>query len=536
MNAIRQAAFLRPISRSSSPAPSARNESGVIETRLDDIPITRTSSRGPLNRLTLSAKKSRSSIPIEGTPPGTPSPPQTLLQDGSYLEALSLKLSEGTSKALAPAPLIPSGAAVPDDVFNGRRALPAGRGRALGNIISGELNAAKDNVQLQRAIVRQLHRPLSVLLTNLSAQLLPIISSPKFNPTEWTPSSSAAQLHALALAAFARELLQAFDEMRLGVTGLSDARGDGLQGVREGLEHIIGRVVNPLVASIKQDLYSIVPDLEKDRVDSWIPKLTSTPSPFKPTFPNQRYHPAFNALSSHIATHVKTLERCLTVGGKLVEHNVVGVTIGIAWRGLVALAHRRPNGVKPLSRQSTPPSAVGAKKKLTPPTTPRMALSFRPSRPPSPTFVSLSRAADAKALYDILVILPRPSVSNELACEALDEAFEATRSLSVLFDTLDTFTGAVEDSDLEVLTKDLPTLIALPVLLNAPNVDKGNIKESVPGMLHMEEREYRQTCLPSFGREEECAETVSRQLVEVLEEKGAGDTAIARWLRSQADE
>jgi len=391
-------------------------------------------------------------------------------------------------------------------------------------------------MQLQRAIVRQLHRPLSVLLTNLSAQLLPVISSPKFNPTEWASSPSAAQLHALALATFAREILQAFDEMRLGVTGLSDARGDGLQGVREGLEHIIGRVVNPLVASIKQDLYSIVPELEKETVDGWAPKHTANPLPFKPAFSNQRYHPSFSALSAHTGSYVKTLERCLSAGGKLVEHSIVGVTIGLAWRGLVALAHRNAKGVKPLSRQSTPPSAIGAKKKLTPPTTPRMALTFRPSRPPSPTFVSPTRAADAKALYDLLVILPRPSSSNELACEALDEAFEAVRSLSVLFDTLDTFTGTVEDSDLEVLTKDLPTLIALPVLLNASNVDKGNIKESVPQMLHMDEREYRQTCLPSFGREEECAETVSRQLLEILEEKGASNTAIARWLRSQSEE
>jgi hypothetical protein len=118
----------------------------------------------------------------------------------------------------------------------------------------------------------------------------------------------------------------------------------------------------------------------------------------------------------------------------------------------------------------------------------------------------------------------------------LDEASEAMRSLSVLFDTLDTFTGTVEDMDLDVLTKDLPTLIALPVLLNAANVDKGNIKEGVSQLLHMEEQEYRQTCLSSFGREEECAETVSRQLHEVFEERGAMNTALARWLQSQAED
>lgn len=535
MNAIRQAAFLRPISRASSPAPGVRGDSAPVETRVDEIPITRTSSRGPLNRLTLTAKRSRSNIPTTITPPATPAPPPTLVQDGSYLEALSLKLSEGISKALAPVSALPAGTALIDDTFNGRKPLPSGRGRALGNLIAGELNASKDNLQLQRAIVRQLHRPLSVLLTNLSAQLLPVLSSPKFNPAEWTPTATAAQLHALALATFARELLQAFDEMHLGVTGLSDARSDGLLGIREGFEHIIGRVVNPLVAAIKQDLDSIVPELEKDPGEGWQPKHSNN-SAFKPVSPNQRYHSSVNILHSHVTVYAKALERYIFIGGSVVEHGIVGVIIGLAWRGLVALAHRKPKWVKPLSRQATPPSAIGAKKKLTPPTTPRMPLSFRPSRPPSPTILSPTRAADAKALSDLLTLLPRPSTANKLACEALDDAFEAMRSLSVLFDTLDTFTGTVEDRDLDVLTEELPTLIALPVLLNAPNVEKGEINEGVPQLLGMEEQEYRQTCLSSFGREEECAETVSRQLLEVLEERGSGNTAIARWLRQQAEE
>lgn len=531
MNAIRQAAFLRPISRSTSPAPQqiSRNDTLLLDSsRLEDIPVSRSSSRGPLNRLNLN-KKTRSG---DITPPTLPSP--TLVHDGSYIESLSYKLSEGISKALAPAPPVPSGNAPVEDAFNGRRALPSGRGKAFGILILGELNAAKDNAQLQRAIVRQLHRPLSVLLTNLSSQLLPILSSPKFNPLDFTPSSTAAQLHALAYATFAKELLQSFDEMRLGVTGHSDGKGDGLQSVREGFEHIITRVLNPLITSVKQDLYSIVLELEKESPDSWYPKNNQV---LKPASPNQRYHPAFSALFSHITSQAKALERYLSIGGSFVEHCIVGVTIGLAWRGLVALAHRKAIGVKPVSRQNTPPSAIGAKKKLTPPTTPRMALSFKSSRPPSPTLISATRAADAKALYDLLLILPRPSSTNKLACEALDEAFEAMRSLSILFDTLDTFTGTVEDTDLDVLTKDLPTLIALPVLLNAPNVDKGVvIKGGVPELLQMEEREYRQTCLSSFSQEEECAETVSRQLIDVFEARGVGKTAITRWLQSQAEE
>lgn len=59
----------------------------------------------------------------------------TLVQDGTYLNALSLKLSEAVAKALAqPATsgLGPNG----EQTLAGRRLLPAGRGHTLGVLIS----------------------------------------------------------------------------------------------------------------------------------------------------------------------------------------------------------------------------------------------------------------------------------------------------------------------------------------------------------------------------------------------------------------
>ena len=57
------------------------------------------------------------------------SPPPTLLvQDGSYLEALSLKLSEAVSKALAQ----PTSPVPVSELVGGRRSIPAGRGQVLG--------------------------------------------------------------------------------------------------------------------------------------------------------------------------------------------------------------------------------------------------------------------------------------------------------------------------------------------------------------------------------------------------------------------
>lgn len=55
-----------------------------------------------------------------------------LVQDGSYLEVLSLKLSEAVTKALAQ----PAGPALPCEQLGGKRPIPAGRGHALGAFIS----------------------------------------------------------------------------------------------------------------------------------------------------------------------------------------------------------------------------------------------------------------------------------------------------------------------------------------------------------------------------------------------------------------
>ena len=63
-------------------------------------------------------------------PPG--SAPVPLVHDGSYLEALNLKLSEAVSKALAQ----PSGPANPGELVGGKRPIPTGRGRALGLVIA----------------------------------------------------------------------------------------------------------------------------------------------------------------------------------------------------------------------------------------------------------------------------------------------------------------------------------------------------------------------------------------------------------------
>lgn len=93
------------------------------------MPLDRNSR--PLNKLSFSGFKRSSSLISVSSPP-----PTLLVQDGSYLEALSLKLSEAVSKALAQ----PTGPALVGELVGGRRPIPAGRGQALGLLIASCVN------------------------------------------------------------------------------------------------------------------------------------------------------------------------------------------------------------------------------------------------------------------------------------------------------------------------------------------------------------------------------------------------------------
>ena len=118
--------FLKPASRSASPPLPSVTYSADSAVALEPLPpMSRSSSKGPLNRLSLTSRKRPSVSP-------TPLPTPTLVQDGSYLEALGLKLSNAVSKALAQPPGPPAPGEV---VWNGKRVLPKCRGKALGVLI-----------------------------------------------------------------------------------------------------------------------------------------------------------------------------------------------------------------------------------------------------------------------------------------------------------------------------------------------------------------------------------------------------------------
>ncbi|KAH7926513.1 hypothetical protein BV22DRAFT_1111634 [Leucogyrophana mollusca] len=538
IHALKHPSLFRPTSRPTSPAPAplTRNDASTAMER----------SR-PLNKLSFSTFRRPSPM----TPSAPPAPaPVLLVQDGSYLEALSLKLSDAVSKALAQ----PAGPAAANEHVGGKRPIPSGRGRALGTLIISELKATRENPHLHRAIIRSLHRPLSVLLSNLSALLLPLISSPAFlsppAPSVQAPTPNATQLHALAIATFAGELLLSFDEIRLGVD--SDARGDGLKAIREGLVSLVGRVANPLIAGVKAELMPLIEALEKP-VSVTVPKASKS---------GPVLHPSITSLQALMPIYARAMGRyTLSLPS---QTTLATFLISVIWRALVALSHRpRAPPSPPTSPPSSPLLAPVMSRRQrassgntvsggTPPITPpslRFGIKLPPSRPPSPPSVTVSStpAADAMALYDLLLLMPRPALDNDatrVAREAVDEAYADLKALAILLESADSPLFKLNKSpeqlleDLDALSADLPTLIALPVLLRShvfgPETGAG-LAPSVAVLLDVPENDYRRGCLAGFGRAEECANVVGQGILDVLHEQadGAATNCVTKWLEGR---
>ncbi|KAF8971036.1 hypothetical protein BDZ97DRAFT_1901738 [Flammula alnicola] len=529
MNVLKNPSFFRPSSRPSSPAPVT-------------VPSRPESSQG-LGLPRASTKLSLTNF-IRQTPSPAPTPAPNhapLIQDGSYLEMLSLKLSEAVSKALAQ----PAGPSPVNEQVAGKRPIPQGRGLALGSLIASELNAAHDNPHLHRAILRSLQRPFTVLLTNLSGQLLSILASPSFHavPTIANQFSfpNLVQTYALSIAKFSEELLQVFDELGLGTD--ADVRGDGLKSIRDGFVSIINRVVKPFITAMRGELIPLIEALED-------PNSNPISKPPAGTKSITVYHPSIVTLQILMPLYARALTTSTT---SILSHaTLASLLISILWKAMVALSHRvdiKPSPVlapesSPLlnskKRRGSPPTST------TPPLTPppgRFMIKLPPSRPPSPppAIIYASAAADCKALYELLVSLPRPSSehgSTRLAREAVDEAFEGLRTLPTLLDATKSKMDLSEDVHVAArkliqLTAEIPSLIALPIILHAFG---GPGASSVAAMLGISEEEYRQGCLSGFSRAEECTVPIAQRVMDVLQTDVASNEIVIRWLEMELAE
>ncbi|GJE92289.1 hypothetical protein PsYK624_084430 [Phanerochaete sordida] len=518
MYALKTPAFLRPAaSRPTSPGPTSR-------------PDTPNDRARPMSKLSFSNFK-RTASPMTR-------PTSALVHDGSYMEVLSLRLSEAISRALAQ----PPGPGVPTEQLSGRRPIPAGRGRALGELIASEIQSTREDPHLYRAVIRTLHRPLSVLVTNLSGQLLPLIASPAFAsvPSPQSPNPNPTQYHALAIATFAGELLNTFDELGLGRDG--DVRGDGLKGIRDSLVTTIKRVVEPLVAGIKNDLMPRIEELEQNP-----PPAAKGPTATKTAV----VHPTVMYMQSVMPVYARALSRYIT--SSVAEGFLASLTISLVWRGLIALSNRpappastTPPGSPPLGSAKAVKDTKRRGSTSTPPTTPppsRFTLKLPPSRPPSP--LSNTRvpavASDARALYELLNLIPRPA--KELAREAVQDGFDSLSALVALLEfchthKIDAGNLAELATELEALTEDLPVLIALPVLLRAYVFAPG-AERTVSSMLGIAEGTYRASWLAGFGRAEECVPAVGQRVLNVLRVTDGcepGKEVVVRWLQREVAE
>ena len=120
MYSLKTPALFRPSSRPTSPHPVPPPHSHGDS----DFPTDRAAR--PPSKLSLTNFRKPSPAPLQ------PTAQMALVQDGSYLEALGLRLSEAVTKALAQ----PLNATNPAEVLNGKRPIPAGRGRTLGSVIT----------------------------------------------------------------------------------------------------------------------------------------------------------------------------------------------------------------------------------------------------------------------------------------------------------------------------------------------------------------------------------------------------------------
>ena len=332
---IRAPAFLN---RSHSPSPALERPASYASPESEATANTSPHSRNALTRLQKTFKRSSftSPAPVNGVPlPNTlTSLEPTSSLPGQYLDTVGLKFAEATSKALAnptgscaqtPNAMFPAKNDPCIQLLKGQKPYPRGRGTALGALITSELSKSTD-VHLSKAIIRTLQRPLSVLLNKLSAMLMPLLPYVIHNSTHASSGtvSLLAQAHALGIARMAAELLEVLNGINQSVV-LGAGGVDHLRGIRDGLDIILKRVVEPLVGSVNSELGPILDTLA-----------------VTPPSPDTDAQAANSVLSLAAALPGTTtrLEWYTALPGNVAQSAHAALLIRLVWRALLALSSR----------------------------------------------------------------------------------------------------------------------------------------------------------------------------------------------------
>ncbi|KDQ21525.1 hypothetical protein BOTBODRAFT_168778 [Botryobasidium botryosum FD-172 SS1] len=588
---------LRSSSRPSSPSPQRA-----------DLSVTAMSGTGPAapvaspipRPLTQNPFRRRSPTPQPSALTPAPDKGDALASSGggTYLDSFSLKMSEAVAKAVTnPVATAPGDK---DITLKGKKPLPLGRGKALGDLIISELRTVSSNSSLQRALLRQLHRPFSVLLSNLSNHLLPLLpllpssSNPTPNP------NTAVEAHAFALATFSAEVLHALDDPIFlasseSFTGSQRSAPDSfrIRDTREGLESIIRRVLTPVLSNVKNELGAMI----EHNADGTVPI-------------------ELQKLSHAMARVSPSVARCAAVPGPTASNALGSLIIGVVWKALLMLSERQKPVVDSV-QTAGPLPAFGMLKKprtvsiSTPPMTPpasrftallpslsRPPTPPAPAHPPSPAWSSPSTrprhlspvltavhianlSTDAQTLFNALHGLPLPAVGT-LAREAVEEAFGTFEAFITLVGYLDWWVSSrvspiegvkiKSNSDpsifaatrgsrlnpmfmenLETMSDKIPTLLVLNVLLRffplaldakaAAQSPKAPAYATGHSLLGLSSEEYRVSCLTGFGRAEECAGVVAKAILDALySDRGDSVTSsdnkalLHAWLEGRLEE
>ncbi|QRW23885.1 cytochrome P450 family protein [Rhizoctonia solani] len=398
----------------------------------------------------------------------------------NYLDALALRISEAAGKAIAPpTPLHNSDGLL----LHGRRPLPSGRGRLLGQLIQSEIHtAAQAGHDLLRASLRALHRPLNVLLTNVSTLLAPLVVLPPTNvlvPSSPWVQLGASQAHALGLATLVAELLASLDALP-------------------------GDCAKPVLTAVRTELVALVDALEQ-----------------APLGGGKKDNP---------------------LAGPVAPGAIAACEIAVVWRAMVALAHRKidPNSTKPLSTKSSGPLKSSSPtnkpkstlpRRLTPPSTPPPARFLLPtSRPPSPpTSISPSvqLANDAKIVLSLLDGMPRPAGDDAKEADMLVRLIDGERRSSC-HHQLSQIQHPAPVLDLVRHINFLGRRRA-PGPAGHPHPLARHVRCR---LLEIDEAAYRERCLSGFGRAEASEGVVVRAVLARLEEQHAVDARVPAWVKA----
>jgi len=145
-----------------------------------------------------------------------------------------------------------------------------------------------------------------------------------------------------------------------------------------------------------------------------------------------------------------------------------------------------------------------------------------------------------------MVLLPRPSAecdATRVAREAVDEALSGLTALATLLENISNPLFKVGKSheaileEIERITADLPTLIALPVLLRSYSrvtIESPSIP-SISSIINVSEDEYRKSCLSGFGRAEQCSNVIGHSVLDFLRDQGGLQSLVEQWLANRVD-